>query len=248
MTCRASVVAVLIAAAGVCAPAAAAVNLVLVPPAAPVAVGEEFAVELRAVSDVGGGQTIAAMDVVLTWDASAMRLLGVLNNGPYAWLFAGLPNDAPLDGLNVSLHDGNALFQALGRLGQPASAPTGGGLLVTTLRFVALADASDAFIRIVPQLGTFTRTRVFDGQIPGLEIQGSLGEASVVVGSCGGGDADDDGDRDLIDVATLQRCFTASGGLADEDCRCTFDTDGDQDIDLVDYQAFLSDFGGPDAA
>jgi hypothetical protein len=237
---------ILLAAAGVCAPVAAAVDLVLVPPAGAVAVGEEFAVELWAVSTTPGGQTVAAMDVILAWDPAAMRLLGALNNGPYAWLFAGFPNDAPLDGLNVSFADGDALFQALGRLGQPAPVPES-GLKVTTLRFMALAEAVDAFIEVDPQEGTFTRTRVFDGQIPGLEVQGVLGSTSVTVGSCGGGDADGDSDVDLADFAAFQRCFSGIDVPAGSECRCTFDADEDGDIDLSDYEAFRVAMSGPGA-
>ena len=57
------------------------------------------------------------------------------------------------------------------------------------------------------------------------------------------GDADDDGDVDLLDAAAFNACVTGPGGGADPPCD-TFDFDGDNDVDLVDYGAFQIAFTG----
>lgn len=52
-------------------------------------------------------------------------------------------------------------------------------------------------------------------------------------------------DVDLRDFAALRRCFTADATPANEDCRCLFDTDGDGDIDDLDYAAWHPTLTGP---
>ncbi len=59
------------------------------------------------------------------------------------------------------------------------------------------------------------------------------------------GDGEGDGDIDHADFAAMQRCFTAPGGTASELCRDAFDLDEDLDIDLDDFEMFLSQFSGP---
>ncbi len=56
------------------------------------------------------------------------------------------------------------------------------------------------------------------------------------------GDIDLDGDIDLFDVSGQQNCFGQSP--PSEDC-ATFDIDGDDDIDLIDYATFRFTLGGP---
>ncbi|MFQ5591985.1 MAG: hypothetical protein ACE5HE_12535, partial [Phycisphaerae bacterium] len=62
---------------------------------------------------------------------------------------------------------------------------------------------------------------------------------------------DSDQDVDLRDSAAQQRCFTGSSGSAgfvpptDADCLTSFDTDGDGDVDLVDYSFLGCAFRGP---
>lgn len=59
------------------------------------------------------------------------------------------------------------------------------------------------------------------------------------------GDADEDGDIDLVDFGTFQICFTGPSGTASEQCGGTFDFDGDNDIDLSDFGEFQLSFTGP---
>ena len=89
-------------------------------------------IDLVASSDSGESQSISAMDVILSWDAAVLQLIGLDPNGsyPYPWLFSGFTNDHGLDGLNDTWADGNALYTAMAQLGTPAWAPPE-GLLVT---------------------------------------------------------------------------------------------------------------------
>jgi hypothetical protein len=160
--------------------ARALINLEWRPSAQVVNVGDTAAIGLYAVSDDDTAQSLSALDAIVAWDTAHLELLGVTNNGPYVWLSSGFPNDAGLDGVNNTWTDGDALYQALGALGSPAMASPA-GLLVTTFRFEALAETPATLVTLPESLGLFTSTRVFDGQTPGLEVQGSLGSATVTI-------------------------------------------------------------------
>lgn len=58
------------------------------------------------------------------------------------------------------------------------------------------------------------------------------------------GDFDNDGDVDLVDFASLQRCFSGTGVM--EPCECRFlDIDEDGDVDLADFGLFQANVSGP---
>jgi hypothetical protein len=57
------------------------------------------------------------------------------------------------------------------------------------------------------------------------------------------GDADLDGDLDLEDVWAFQRCIGADA--SDQECSIRFDFDGDDNIDLDDFEMFDDFFSGP---
>jgi predicted outer membrane repeat protein len=61
------------------------------------------------------------------------------------------------------------------------------------------------------------------------------------------GDFDSDLDFDLADFAYLQVCFRAGEGdpLWLDACLCGFDFDGNDDVDIGDFAAFVQDFDGP---
>lgn len=156
------------------------VDLVLVPNPPTVTMGSIVEIGLHAVSDTGIDQTIAAMDVVLTWDSDALRLVGFVDNGPNRWLMSGFLGDSALDGLNDSLLDGDATYTALSGLGTPARA-TPQGLLVTTFRFQAIAASESAPIVIEATLGDFSVTRVFGADHTNQVVTGDLGQTMVTV-------------------------------------------------------------------
>jgi len=141
-------------------------------------VGRVLEVDLYAVSDNDQDQSIAAIDVVLSWDPQRLPLLGVINGGPYEWLISGFELNDPGD-LNISLEDGNALYTALSALGDPAVA-TPDGLLVTTFQFFPIAEVDASEITIEENLSS-TLTRVFDGDAPNVTVTGELYGVSVTI-------------------------------------------------------------------
>jgi hypothetical protein len=134
-------------------------------------VGVTTLVDLYAVSSDGEtNEDMSAMDVIVSWDPAVLQLLGVDNTGnPYTWLFSGFSNDSGLDGLNNTFNDGNALYTAFAQLGNPAFA-TPAGLRVTRFRFRGLIAAASSTIDMPLTMGSFSRSAVYDGTIPGLDI------------------------------------------------------------------------------
>jgi hypothetical protein len=222
--------------------AKANVNLEWRPAEQTVTEGEIVNIGLYAVSDDETDQSIAAMEVILAWDSAFLELLGVDNNGPYEWLFSDFPDDSGFDGLNDTWADGDALYQALARLGNPAYA-TPDGLLVTTMRFEALAKtpARGTVLTILEEWGQYTRTRVFDGEIPGKEVTGTLGSANVRILCANGcvGDLDGDCDVDHSDLGIL----LADWGCHDPVNGCAGDLDGNDETDHSDLGILLADWG-----
>lgn len=165
--------------------ASAAVDLVLLPDPATVAVGETVDVGLYAVSDDGSDQEISGLSVVMTWNANDLELEGDLHNGPYAWSFSGFLPDPQADGLNDSFLDGNAFYQAVVNFTVPAVA-TAEGLLVTTFRFKARAKTAAATIVIEPELGIYSKTQVLQFDVINRDIKGALGTADItIIGAAG---------------------------------------------------------------
>ena len=143
-----------------------------------------LAVSLYAVSDNETSQSISAMDVILSWDPAVLQLLGTDNGGPYpyGWLFSGFSNDQGLDGLNNTWTDGNALYTALAQLSNPpvpAWAPPE-GLLVVNFKFKILRVGTPTAVALLPSLGLYSHTVVYDGFTPGLIVTGTLSPVSVL--------------------------------------------------------------------
>ena len=224
-------------------PALGLIDLEWRPAAQAVLVGETVNIGLYAVSDDGEtNQSISAMDVILAWDPEFLELTGNVDDGPYDWMVSVFPNDSGADGLNETWADGDALYIAYARGGEPAWA-TPAGLLVTTIQFTALAEAPETVLSIPEQAGYYTETVIYDGQIPGLGVQGDLGSAVVtVLSEPPPGDCDGDLDVDLDDYITFNGCLggpdSDHGGGA---CDCA-DLDGDEDVDLSDFAGFQEQF------
>lgn len=173
-----------VAIGGVATCGAADVDLVWSPAAQTVLVGTVVEIDLYAVTDTGQEQTIAAIDVVLTWDPQRLLLLGVVDNGPYEWLGSGF-DLRDFDGLNQSLLDGNAKYTALSALDDPAVAipPTDEieGLLVTTIQFFALSEVDQTVVVIEESWSATAVTQVFGGGAPNDPVTGELNNASVTI-------------------------------------------------------------------
>ena len=151
------------------------------PAAQTVLVGETVNIGLYAVSDDGEtNQSISAMDVILAWDPGFLELTGNVDDGPYSWMVSAFPDDSGSDGINDTWIDGDAFYVAYAQGGVPAWA-TPSGLLVTTMQFTALAEAPETVLSIPEQAGDYTETVIYDGQIPGLDVHGLLGTASITI-------------------------------------------------------------------
>ncbi len=57
------------------------------------------------------------------------------------------------------------------------------------------------------------------------------------------GDLDEDGDVDLVDHSSFQKCLTGPGGTASAECGAA-DFDNDNDVDLIDWYGFQAVFTG----
>jgi hypothetical protein len=121
------------------------------------------------------------MDIILLWDPDVITLVGVVDNGPYDWLTSGFTDDSVFDGLNDTFLDGNALYTAYAQLGVPAWAPPE-GLLVTTFQFIGSVNPGFCWITEPRYAGAYTETRIIDGEIPALHVEGVLGKATAGVG------------------------------------------------------------------
>lgn len=169
-----------------CGPALADINLDWRLDSPAVCSMREFALGLYAVSDSAENQTISAIDVIVEWDPVYVELLGVNNNGPYDWLSSGFPDDSNLDGLNVNMTDGTVFYQALAAFGQGnAAEATPDGLLVTTFQFRAILGEVVNYVEMLPDIGTYSHTRVFSGEVPGLIVTGTIDSIDLLPTSTG---------------------------------------------------------------
>jgi len=210
-------------------------------------VGDIVQIGLYAVADNNGGdEPFASMSVIVLWDADVLALQGVLDNGPYTWAFSGFPSD--YDGLNDSLDDGDAYYQAWPNFGDTPVA-TAEGLLVTTLEFEAVAPAEASDVQIEALYGYFAETYVGDEQYPGWNIVDDMGSTVVHVGPGGQqlGDMNCDGEVDFDDINAF---VLALGGEDDylqayPDCQWLLgDINGDDTVDFNDINPFVALLGG----
>lgn len=203
-------------------------------------VGEVVNVGLYAVSDdPNAAQSMAAMDIIFTWDPNKLEFLGVDDTGGPGWMSSGFPIDSHgLNEANPPL-DGDGMYTAFAPFGAPIDA-TPAGALVTTFQFAALGTTSATVVNIPASAGSPPGdTAVFSGDIPNLNIVGELGAAEVTIFcmACPG-DLDNDGDIDLSDLAELLAHFGMTSGVIAEDG----DIDCDGDVDLSDLAALLAVF------
>lgn len=146
-------------------------------------IGQEFTVDLYAVSDTPADQYLAAIEAIFTWPPS-VQLVG-LNTSPDADLvYEGFPA-AGSSGLNEANPpaDGDALYIALGSLGTPVPA-TAAGTRITSLRFLVLASDPAASFQLLTTAGSPpTDTVVFSGITPNLDVTGDLTGITLGVGT-----------------------------------------------------------------
>ncbi|QDU69372.1 hypothetical protein [Engelhardtia mirabilis] len=107
--------------------------------------------------------SVAAVDVILSWNPAELTLIQALPSGE-DWLVAAFLNDP--DGINDDLLDGQALFTALINPANPLALPP--DPLVATFVFEVIADGS---VGITPTAGAFGETAVI-GVVPGPALTG----------------------------------------------------------------------------
>jgi hypothetical protein len=210
-------------------------------------------VGLYAVSLSGQDENFNAAQVIVTWDAAALQLVGVDATGavvqPPVDTSAFIPGDSW--GLNEAdpPADGDGVWQGLVALGQNRVITPAGSLL-TTLHFqtLSLTPCAEVAILDTVQLPGFARafSKVVQGTFNVLDY-GNLPTAACVTIApeiVPPGDCDDDGDIDAGDFAALEDCLGGPDVLLTVDCVC-MDFEPDLDVDLADVAAFQAAFTGP---
>jgi hypothetical protein len=184
------------------------INLELVGPSAPVAVGQTINIQLRArrvPTDSFVGMSFVAIDSVLAWDPSKLTLLGTTQTGAVPLLASYFPApNVDTTGINEAAvpQDGTALHYAIANFGAPVQVSTT-GVLVTTFRFRVKAPFQQgALVDLLPDLTVNQRadTAVYDGTVPGLDVLGERIPAVIVQRP---GDLDGSGSVDGTDLAVM---------------------------------------------
>jgi len=173
----------LLAALMLSSPAWGNINLEWRPEHQTVPLDHTIRIGLYAVSDNQQVQTLAAMDVIFAWDPQAMQLSGLDDTGGPDLLYSGFPDDPY--GLNevIPPQDGDGIYTAWARFGKPVGA-TPEGTLITTFLFTAEGEDPGAELTILKEAGNPPgRTIVFDGEVPGKNVTGTLGSATVAIGN-----------------------------------------------------------------
>ncbi len=143
-------------------------------------VGDQVNLGLYAVSDSGSNWKMSAMDVLVFNTPDYLSYLSLSSIGaPYNWLASGLLSGAS-DKLNDNIYDGEVMYSAWAQLGVPALASSS-GLLVTTFQFTAEAVTDETDVFIPATYGKYSRTAIYDGTVPNLDVTGTRGTARVMI-------------------------------------------------------------------
>lgn len=188
------------------------IGLELIGPPGPVDVGQTFGVKLRAKQEPNGKFTIVgdkfiAIDCILQWDPTKLKLMGLSTAGSVSLLSSYFPTPAgDYTGINevVPPQDGNALYYALAPLGAPVSVPTT-GVQIVTFNFRVESAFDSATISILDSLTVLepADSVVYDGTVPGLDVTGTLSGAKITRPAPCAGDLNGSGGVDGADMALL---------------------------------------------
>jgi len=191
-------------------------------------------------ADPNDVDTTAAMDVIIGWDPSVLRLEPIDTSGSQSWLAIGFLNDPYNINESNPPQDGDAMLTAFAFPGLPVHVSPA-GIRVTTLRWTAIRAAESTSIQILESAGSpVGRTVVYDGTVPNLDITGDLRGAEVTI-ECGvcPEDITRDGFINLEDLAILLSNYGTVGVLVPGDIDC------DGDVDLEDLAVELAVYGTP---
>ena len=182
-------------------------NLSFSPQASAVMVNDIIEIELSVYSPRVSSPALSFVDAYIIWDPGRLELLQAQPASCFNATFFICGFLTNPDGLNTGTgspnlpnNDGDAFFSALTNVSPPVLIPAEPGLLVTTLRFRALAETPGTNVFLMDMVpGGISRTRVF---APGnMEITGDFSGALTTVTICGTTpDSDGDGVADNCDV------------------------------------------------
>ena len=221
-------------------------------------VGDTIEVGLYAVSDDNTNQAFIGLQVIIGWDANALMLTSVLENG-FDWLGFSLDDCGvdqlsneicpPLDGCissgGVPCNDGDILLNAFNFAVDALATPE--GVLVATYVFQATCPGSSARVWVIPVGGPRSETFVLvnDPAIP--LVTGTLGELILSIVSCGTcGDFNGNCRVELFpDHFDFVGCMNGPDGAPLPPVCNPADFNGDGVADMLDAAAFQREFTGP---
>jgi hypothetical protein len=201
------------------------IGLELVGPSGTVTVGQTFPVTLRAKREPatkGGviGDKFIAVDCILDWDPTKLKLMGLSTAGSVPLLSSSFPSPSvDYTGINEAAvpQDGDALYYALAQLGNPVTVPTT-GVQIVTFNFRVESSFLSTDIQVLDSLTVIepASSVVYDGTVPGLDVTGTLSAATISQPFPNTGDLDGNGIVDGGDLAVLLNGW-GSPGPADLD-------------------------------
>lgn len=143
--------------------------------------GEEFRLELYAVSDNDDAQTVGAMNVIVGWEPDHVQWVRLDDAGAVRKSFSGFPNDPYHLNESNPPADGDGMYIAFAQLGNVIEAPPEGALIPTFV-FEARMPILATRFAILEEGGHPTgRTIVFDGERPNYHVTGTLGHADLAI-------------------------------------------------------------------
>jgi hypothetical protein len=142
--------------------------------------------DLWAVCDSPVPQAIGGMSVILVWDPEVLEGVSINSlEGPYDWVnedgnpLEGFYDDSAMDGLNETFLDGDALYMNFVDFGVDLYVDQD-GLWVGRFTFEKKRCYGPAMLTIVPELGAYSHTVVYDGIHPGGQVTGDLDEVDLM--------------------------------------------------------------------
>jgi hypothetical protein len=169
------------------APAAANIDLELRPTTQTVFTwsGENVEIGLYAVSDDATIQELSALQAIIQWDPDYLQMIGNHGDGAVPLLGSGFPVPDPFN-LNEAdpPKDGDGMYVAFAPLNGTVEA-TPEGALITTFVFAPIVYNPATPVNILASAGSPPGdTIVFDGEIAGLDVTGTLSGCLVEILPC----------------------------------------------------------------
>lgn len=160
------------------------INLEFRPSFQSVNVGSVVSIGIYA-SSTFATRTLSSYDLIFSWDPTFLQLTGLDNTGAVPMAANAFYNAAATGGINESIPPADGTGMVTGfAIPMPINAPvaTTSGILLTTLKFNALALTPSTPLTILSSAGTPTKfSMVVDGEVPNLDVTGSFSNAAVQI-------------------------------------------------------------------